>query len=324
MDFSEADSFALKEKKRDPGSSKELIEKESGTSVFKQESPLLAREYALESAIKREYPPGTITDSLSPEKVTPGLLTEVFGQKNYFYYLELDSTNNLAKVLASKEYPEGTVVVAEMQTAGRGRRGRNWYSPAKQGIYLSVILRPLIPLREISRISLLAGVAVAETLTERMNLQPCIKWPNDILINQRKIAGILSEVVSRMNSIEYLVLGIGLNINNHIEDFPEDFVTSPTSALAESKCSYSRSKILQGLLSRLEYHYQQMLAGNFYHTLEKAKSMSIVIGKEVRLDTINGVVAGQAIDLDDNGFLLVRDQLGVINRVMSGEIFLLP
>lgn len=261
------------------------------------------------------------TDGLSLEEVVPQLLTGVFGQNNYFYYPEIDSTNNLARALASGGYPEGTVVVAEMQTAGRGRSGRSWYSPAQQGIYLSIILRPAMPLREISRISLLAAVAVAETL-EEMGLQPRIKWPNDILINNRKITGILAEAIIRMDNVEYLILGIGLNINNRIEDFPEGFVTPPTSALAESDCNYSRSKILQVLLWRLEYHYKQMLEGRFAQTLEKAKSMSIVIGQEVSLDTINGVVAGRAVDLDDNGFLLVRDQKGVINKVMSGEIFL--
>ncbi len=322
MDFSETAPFALKETKSNQVSSKVFDPKPEATPVVCQEKGLPAAISAVEPTLLREFSLCAIPDSLLPEEVVPGLSAGVFGQKNYLYYLKIDSTNNLARSLALEGYPEGTVVVAEMQTGGRGRRGRTWFSPARQGIYFSVILRPAIPLRQISRVSLLAAVAVAETLEEQMNLQPSIKWPNDILINRRKIAGILSETVARMHSVEYLVLGIGLNINHSIQDFPENFATPPTSTLAESGSTCSRSKILQALLTRLDYHYKEMLKGNFSQTLAKAKSKSAVIGQEVCLDTLNGIVVGRAVNLDDNGFLLVRDQKGIIHTVMSGEIFL--
>jgi len=326
MTLREAVLTALKESKGEWVSGEALSEilKVSRTAVWKQVKTLLAEGYAIEAAPKKGYRISAPADLLSPEEVCPGLTTKVFGQKDYFYYREIDSTSNRARILAAEGYPEGTVVVAEMQTAGRGRRGRSWYSPASQGIYVSVILRPVLPLKEISRISLVTAVAVAETLESELNLQPCIKWPNDVLIDNKKISGILSEAVTDMDGVEYIVVGIGLNINNQIQDFPTDFRTPATSAFAEHDRIDSRIKVLQGLLLHLESYYQELLAGNFALTLAKAKSLSMVIGQEVRLDSVNGFIVGQAIDIDDNGFLLVRDSQGTIHTIMSGEISILP
>ncbi len=296
----------------------------SRTTVWKQVKTLLSEGYEVESSSKKGYRLSSPPDLVSPEEVGSGLASETFGRKDYFYYREIDSTNNRARELAAAGYPEGTVVVAEMQTAGRGRRGRSWFSSNNQGIYMSVILRPPLPLKEISRVSLMTGVAVAETLEAELNLLPRIKWPNDILINNRKIAGILSEIVTDMDSIEYIVVGIGLNITNQVQNFPDDFRMPATSALTECKDPISRVKILQALLLNLESYYYQLLKGNFACTLEKGRNLSMVLGQEVKLDTINGFLVGQAVDIDDNGFLLVRDQSGLIHTIMSGEISLLP
>jgi BirA family biotin operon repressor/biotin-[acetyl-CoA-carboxylase] ligase len=326
MTLRESVLVSLKEKNGQWVSGEALSEilKVSRTTVWKQIKTLQAEGYEVDSSPKKGYRLSTPPDLLSPAEVCPGLTTEVLGRKDYFYFREIDSTNNRARDLAATGYPEGTVVVSEMQTAGRGRRGRSWYSPAIEGIYLSVILRPVLPLIEISRVSLVTAVAVAETLKAELNLQPRIKWPNDILINNRKIAGILSEAVTDMDGVEYIVTGIGLNINNQLQDFPSEFRATATSARAEWGHPGSRVKVLQGLLARLESHYYQLLDGSFARTLEKGKSLSMVIGQELRLDTINGFIVGQAIDIDDNGFLLVRDHLGIIHTIMSGEISILP
>lgn len=261
-------------------------------------------------------------DSLTPEAVVTGLMSRVFGRREYFYYREIDSTNNRALELAADGYPEGTVVVAETQTAGRGRRGRTWYSPPRHGLYLSVILRPQLPVREIPRVSLVIGVAVAETLEAAFQLPARIKWPNDILINNRKIAGVLSEVVTGSQGIDCIVTGIGLNINNPLQDFPGDLRTAPTSVLAEKETPVSRVRVLQELLMHLETRYYQLLEGNFNGILDKGKSLSTIIGKEVEYDSQNGPAIGQAVDIDDNGFLLVKDKSGKIHTVTSGEVYL--
>lgn len=292
----------------------------SRTAIWKQIKGLIAHGYYIESSPKKGYRLSAPADLLAPSEVCPGLSTSVFGRSHYVYFRELDSTNNQARLLAAQGYPEGTLVVAEMQTAGRGRRGRNWYSPNNQGIYISIILRPVLPLNQISRISVLTAVAIAETLAAELDLQPLIKWPNDILINGRKIAGILSEAVTDMEGVEYIVVGIGLNINNQLQDFPLDFRMEPTSVLAENKSPFSRVRLLQVLLAKLERHYQALLEANFSITLAQAKKMSMVIGHEVRLETVDDFVVGTAFDIDDNGYLMVRDDQGNVHTVISGEI----
>lgn len=259
-----------------------------------------------------------------PEEVGRGLMSNVFGHRGYFYYQEVDSTNNRALELAADGYPEGTIVVAETQTAGRGRRGRTWHSPARHGIYLSVILRPELPVNEVPRVSLVVGVVVAETLEAEFQLPARIKWPNDILINNRKIAGILCEVVTSHQGVEYIVTGIGLNVNNPLENFPSDLRTDPTSVMAERETPVSRVKFMQSLLMRLENRYYQLLEGDFDGILKKGKELSMVLGQAVTFDTPEGLLAGQAVDIDDNGFLLVKDKSGKVHTVMSGEVYLPP
>lgn len=296
----------------------------SRTTVWNQIKALQAEGYDVESSSKKGYRLSAPPDILSAAEVCPGLTTQVFGCRNYIYYQKTDSTNTRARELASKGYPEGTVVVADTQTDGRGRRGRSWYSPEKQGIYVSVILRPVLPLKEISRISLLTAVATAETFQEELNLPARIKWPNDLLVDNKKIAGILAEVVSDMDGIEYIVVGIGMNIKNQLQDFPDDLRTPATSAFAESAHIVSRVKVLQGLLTRLEKHYFNLLNGNYANTLKQGRKFSLAIGQELRLDTVNGVLVGRAVDIDDNGFLLLRDKAGEIHTILSGEISILP
>lgn len=292
----------------------------SRTMIWKQMKQLKTEGYEVESSSKKGYRLLSCPDILTADEVCFGLTTEILGRKDYFYYPSIDSTNKQARLLASQGYPEGTVVVADMQTEGRGRRGRSWYSPAGQGIYMSLILRPQIPLKEISRISLMTAVALAETLQEELALPARIKWPNDVLIDRRKIAGILSEAITDMDGIEYIVIGIGININNPEDEFPDDLRTAPTSILAEIKQTVSRVKIMQSLLAKLEYHYALIQAGIFDETLAAGKSLSMVIGQTVSLETNNGLAAGKAIDIDENGFLLVDSGEGVIHTVISGEI----
>lgn len=316
---------ALKEGRNEWVSGEALSElfQVSRTTIWKHIKALEAEGYTVESSPKKGYRISSPPDLLSADEVRPGLKSSVFGQQHYFYCREIDSTNNYARTLASEGYPEGTVVVAEKQTAGRGRRGRSWYSPGSQGIYVSFILRPALPMKEISRISLLAAVVVAETLEGELGIPARIKWPNDILVNHKKICGILSEAVTDTDGIEYIVIGIGINMNNQLQEFPDDFRTAATSAQAESEQACSRIQILQGLLVNFERHYYSLLEGDFAETLKKGRALSLAIGSRLRLDTINGSIEGQAVDIDDNGFLLLRDESGVMHTVMSGEISIL-
>jgi BirA family biotin operon repressor/biotin-[acetyl-CoA-carboxylase] ligase len=294
----------------------------SRTAVWKQVKILQAEGYAIETSPKKGYRLTVVPDILSAAEVVSGLQTQVLGRENYFYFAEIDSTNNHAKELAAKNSPEGTIVVAERQTAGRGRRGRAWHSQPGQGIYMSLIMRPPLSLNQLSRVTPSIAVAVAETLEKQLDLKPGIKWPNDVLINGRKIAGILTEAVTDMDGIEYIIIGIGLNVNQRVEDFPEEFRDAVTSTREEVKHPVSRVKLLQELLLQLEKRYRQLTGGEFSLILERFRELSVVIGRDIKLDSVNGVTAGRAIDIDNNGFLTVRDVMGNIHNVMSGEIFL--
>jgi len=293
------------------------------TTIWKQIKTLQSEGYAIETSPKKGYRLSIFPDILSPEEVKVGLQTTVFGQEHYFYFREIDSTNNFAKQLAAEGYPEGTLVIAERQTAGRGRRGRQWHSEPGQGIFMSLILRPILPVKELSRITMFIAVAIVETLNE-VGIKSGIKWPNDVLINGRKIAGILTEAVTDMDGIEYIVTGIGLNVNTLIKDFPEEFRSIATSVREEAGRVVPRVELLRVLLLQLENRYQQLISGGFSEILEKVRSLSLVIGHDIQIDSVNGITNGQAIDIDNNGFLMVRDAMGNIHHVMSGEILFEP
>jgi len=292
----------------------------SRTAIWKHIKNLLEEGYEIESASKKGYRLSGPANVLTQAEVGSGLTTQLFGRESYFYFREIDSTNNRAKALAAEGAPEGTVVVADMQTAGRGRRGRQWFSPFNQGIYVSVVLRPSLPLREISRISLVAAVAVAETLREEFGLDALIKWPNDILIDHKKIAGILSEAVIDTVGLEYMVVGIGLNINQDLSQFPADLRMPATSLRVEKNQAVARVKILQSLLLSLEHHYLRLLAGDFESILIRARALSMVLGQQVRLETAEGFVIGKAVDINSDGYLMVVNPDGSVQAVMSGEI----
>jgi BirA family biotin operon repressor/biotin-[acetyl-CoA-carboxylase] ligase len=207
--------------------------KVSRTTIWKQIKILQSEGYAIESSPKKGYRLSMIPDILSPEEVKDGLQTQLFGREHYYYFKEIDSTNNYAKTLAADGHPEGTVVIAESQSSGRGRRGRQWYSDSGQGIFLSLILRPPLPVNELSRINMAIALAIVDALQE-VGIKSGIKWPNDILIKDRKIAGILTEAITDMDGIEFIVSGIGLNVNTLIEDFPAELRPIVTSVREEA------------------------------------------------------------------------------------------
>lgn len=296
----------------------------SRTSVWKHIKKIQSLGYEIESSTKKGYRLLATPDQLFPDEVQRGLEGSIFGFDHYYYFDQVDSTNDYAKKLASQGYPEGCVVTAETQNSGRGRRGRSWFSPPGKGLYFSVILRPNLPIKEIPRIPLVAAAAVANTIASEYNLHPFIKWPNDIWIENRKIAGILTEAVSDMDGVEFVVVGIGLNVNHKIDDFPSDLRTPPTSLQVEIGVPISRVQLFQKLLLNLTCYYSELRAGNFAAILENVRGISLMIGQNVRLETVNGLMTGKALAIDDDGFLVVEDSGGKIHTIMSGEIMIVP
>lgn len=294
----------------------------SRTTVWKYVRQLRSEGYAVETSPRKGYRLSAPPDLLSFEEISPGLQTRVFGREHYFYFPEIESTNSYARHLADTGYPEGTLIVAESQSAGKGRRGRHWHSEPGLGVYFSLILRPQLPLNELSRINLAIAVAITRALQAACSLKTGIKWPNDILVNGRKMAGILTEAVTDMDGLEYVVTGIGLNINHLDSDFPETLRPYATSVRIETGQEQSRMGIFQELLLHLEMNCQHLMNSAFESILADYRSLSLAIGREIQFDSEKGPAVGRGMDIDSNGFLIVQDSAGGSHKLMSGEISL--
>lgn len=258
------------------------------------------------------------------EKLTEQLIREYLECNREFVkeiriYQELDSTNRYLKELAAQGALEGTVVLAERQSAGRGRLGRSFFSPENKGIYMSVLLRPEIPLEQSVRITSMAAVAVARAVEQVCGVEAGIKWVNDIFLNQKKVCGILTEagIDYEKGILEYAVLGIGMNVGKM--DFPEELCSIATSVSNECGKDISRNVLVAAILKELAIWYPSIKDGSF---LEESRKRSILLGKEIRvLDALaeGGSYTAKAIGLDEMGHLLIEKD-GVQLVLNSGEV----
>ncbi|MBE9580701.1 MAG: biotin--[acetyl-CoA-carboxylase] ligase [Proteobacteria bacterium] len=260
------------------------------------------------------------TGLLLANEIREGLHTRVFGKQDVVYFKQTDSTNLRAKELAEGFAPEGTLVVAEKQTSGRGRKGRSWFSPAGDGIYASLILRPAMPANQAPSITLMTAVAVAETLLSLTQLPARIKWPNDILVNGKKIAGILTEISTKMDSIAYVVVGVGMNVNTPPEGFPQELKGKATSILIESGEPFREVDIIRAFLKCYETHYEMLRKSGFKPIIKRWKELTEIIGQRVIVDVIGKQYCGKVIDVDDAGVLIVEDSHGRSHRFYSGDL----
>lgn len=227
---------------------------------------------------------------------------------------EVDSTQNRARALADAGAPEGTVVWAEHQTRGRGRLGRSWTDEPSSALLISIILRPGLPLSCLPQISLLAGVAVAEAVGEESGLPVTLAWPNDLLIRGRKVAGILAESVTS-GAGPVVILGIGVNVNQ--TRFPEDLAGRATSLGLEGGRAFDRERLLKALLVRLEVWYRRWATEGFAPIREAWRRGSGTLGQRV---TVEEGIGGIAVDLAEDGALLVRTDTGALVRRVAGEL----
>jgi len=293
------------------------------SAVWKQIRTLKEEGYEIEASPRKGYRLRGVPDLLLLQEIRDGLTTRVFGQAQAFYFPQTDSTNLRAGEMAAQGAPEGTLIVAEQQTQGRGRRQRAWFSPPRQGIYASLILRPAIAPTEAPRMTLLAAVAAAETLLALTPLAATIKWPNDILVRGRKIAGILTEISTGMDAVDYMVVGLGLNVNIPADDFPEEIQAQATSILAETGAPFSRPLLLRSYLEQLEYYYDIFNTEGFDPVLQRWRALTDMLGRRVRIDMIGRRHVGEVADFDQDGALILRDEGGRSIRIFSGDITLL-
>jgi len=239
------------------------------------------------------------------------------------YFPEIDSTNLQAWRLAGEGAPEGTAVVADTQIRGRGRLNRSWISPPGANIYASVVLRPRIEPAAAPQLTLTAGVAVAELLSGRIPDGVKIKWPNDILIAGKKVCGILTEMKSTAAAVDFVILGIGINVNMNREDFEPSLQDTATSLKIAAGASFDRLKVISALFSCLEKWYRVFLDRGFQGVREAWLRHADIVGRPIRTvfkeDAQTGVVTG----IDTDGTLLMKDTEGIVRRVIAGDVHLL-
>ena len=256
-----------------------------------------------------------IPDRLFPSEISENLKTKFIGRK-IFYYDTIASTMDRAIDLGMGNAPQGTIVIAETQTKGRGRLRRSWVSPRYKGIYFSLILKPKISPNQAPILTLLAAVSVCEAIKEISGLDVKIKWPNDILINHKKLGGILTELNAEMDEIRFVVIGIGLNINND----RRSLIKGATSLKEEIKEELGRAKLLRKLLEKLEDNYRDLAEQSHRGIIEKWRCLSSTLGKRVEIISHRKQLQGVAIDIDIDGGLLLRDDSGLIQKVMAGDL----
>lgn len=287
----------------------------SRAAVWKQVQALRDEGYMIRSSTKEGYTLVGSPDALTPAEIKAGLKTSIIG-KNIHYFKEIESTNILAREMAGS-VDEGTVVIAESQTGGRGRLGRKWISP-EGGIWLSVVLKPKLQPQYAPRITLLAGVAVAKTIRS-YGLPAKIKWPNDVLINGKKVAGILTEIGAEMDSIQYVVVGVGIDANVDTETFPEEFRDSSTSLKNELGSDINRVEFVQKLLFGLESLYMKFQKEGFSSIMEEWRMMSATIGEWVKITNQTRTIYGEAIGVDGEGALILETGEGKLEKIVAGN-----
>ena len=308
--------------KQHPGYiSGENISKQLGLSraaVWKHIHELRQQGYRIEAMPRQGYRLVSSPDKLFPWEVQAGLGTRRFGRKIH-YYNTTTSTMDEASRLATGEAEEGTVVCAEAQTSGRGRMGRSWQSPKGLGIYMSVILRPDLALPELAKLTLVAAVALCEALRRVSGQDVRIKWPNDLLVDGKKLVGILTELKAEMDRANFVVLGVGINVNGT----SRQLLSTATSLRALTGHPFSRVAVLQEVLRSLEYWYEIFLQQGFAPVAVGWKAQAMILGRQVRVTNAHRQTVGQAIDLADDGALLLKTATGTIEKVMSGDVALL-
>lgn len=251
---------------------------------------------------------------VDPEKIRGSLKSKVFGRRIYFFD-KIDSTNNYAWSMAEKGEEEGAVVLARVQELGRGRMNREWFSPAG-GLWFSIILRPKLSALEAEKITLMAGVSVAESIKELYGLDVKLKWVNDVLIKDKKICGILTESSIVGERLEFVILGVGLNANVYF--FPNNLINAATSLAIELRRPVDLNELMINLLKHLEENYELLERDKGLGVIRKWKIFSNSLGRMVKVYVDGEAYTGLALDLDDNGFLILELMSGHRIKIKTG------
>ncbi|SHI42493.1 BirA family transcriptional regulator, biotin operon repressor / biotin-[acetyl-CoA-carboxylase] ligase [Dethiosulfatibacter aminovorans DSM 17477] len=291
----------------------------SRAAVWKHMKALKEEGYEIESVSRKGYRLVQSPDLLTEEEVKKHVTADVMGRK-IVHFDSVDSTNTAAKELADKGEEHGTVIIGEEQTAGKGRLGRSWVSPKYKGIWFSFILRPEINPMLIAKVTQVAAAAVVKAGDE-MGFDFKVKWPNDIIMNDKKVCGILTEMSAELNQINYVIPGIGINANLDIEDFDKELKEKASSIKIESGKAVDRKELVGRIINNFEELYDSFMAdGKGIDSIRICRDKSILIGREVRVIRGGQTAEARVLDLNDDGELVVEWEGGRIEKLFSGEV----
>lgn len=300
----------------------EQLSKELGcsrTAVWKHIDALREDGYAFEAVSKRGYRLLRAPHRLNEERLRDLLQTKTLGRSLHLFDT-VDSTQTAAHHLVADGAPEGTLVIAERQTSGRGRMGRSWHSPKGTGIYMSLVLKPRVPLQFTPQLTLLAAVALCRGIKRHADVPIGIKWPNDLLIRGKKVSGILLESNAEDERLRYIIAGMGIGVNLLPDDYPPELRDIATSLAIETGRTIEREPLIADVLLELEELYALYHEQGFAPIRLMWEAYSASLNRPVRINSPQGVIEGIAEALDDSGGLLVRMPDGERLRVYSGEV----
>lgn len=291
----------------------------SRAAIWKHINALKKEGYKIESISRKGYKLISSPDILTYVEIKEYLNTKEIG-RNFLHFDTIGSTNTKAKEIAEKGAVNGTTIISEEQTSGKGRLGRQWTSPKYKGIWMSIILKPNIKPNYAPLITQIAAAAVFKALLSQ-GVKASIKWPNDIIVNNKKVCGILTEMNSELDKIHYIILGIGVNVNIESYEFPNELKNIATSLKAETNKLYNRKILVSEILNNFEYLFEDFVnTKNLKKSIDICKKNSFIIGKEVLINKKGEEIPVKIIDIDDEGKLIVEYKDGTRERVISGEV----
>lgn len=301
----------------------ERISEEMGitrAAIWKSIDALRKEGYEIESKTKLGYRLVASPDKATAENVGARISTKVVG-RSIAYFERIDSTNNYAKQAALQGGEDGLVVIANEQTGGRGRSGRSFQSPPDKGLYLTALLRPAAAPAEVLSVTALAAVAVCNAVERTCGVRPGIKWTNDLILNEKKLTGILTEmgVEGESGALQYVVIGIGVNANHEKSDFSDEVAEMATSLRMELGHPISRAALAAALIEELDALYA-CLGGDLSGYLEQYRTDCVTLGKQVRILGSGAERTGEAVGIDDSFGLIVRREDGTLETIRSGEV----
>jgi BirA family biotin operon repressor/biotin-[acetyl-CoA-carboxylase] ligase len=294
----------------------------SRAAIWARIEELRGLGYDIEAGPHRGYRLLSTPDVLYADDLLSQLgRTKVIG-RDIRVFEETTSTNDVIEKLARDGVKEGAVVFAESQTRGRGRLGRRWMSPARKGLWFSVLLRPELQPQETTQLTVASATALARAIRSATGLQPEIKWPNDLLIRGRKLAGILTELHAELDRVKYVILGIGVDVNLNAGDFPPDLRKGSTSLKVEAGRPILRSELAVGILRALDEDYARVCSGRFSDVADEWEAACSTLGHEVIIRTGDRQIRGRAESLGEDGALLLRTDHGHLERIIGGDVTL--